>query len=266
MSYDANIQLIEQPALAELYQFESNNVFQYYTSYKDDITFQGNVYKAMPISRTSLSFDADFRDINLTITAPVTDPFITYITNSPLEVINIIIYQAFTIELTDFRVIYEGQIKQVGIKDKIAKALCESNSLALREMLPRFIYQSYCNYNVYDNDCGITKAASNFEVITTVTVTGSTLISSDFIPKGDGFFTGGHVISSDGDIRLITNHVGDTLTIQIPFDTRVSTGDTIKAYAGCDKSIETCTNKFNNQQKFMGCPYIPSKNPSVWGL
>ena len=38
------------------------------------------------------------------------------------------------------------------------------------------------------------------------------------------------------------------------------------AYPGYDGSPATCVDKFDNLDNFVGFPYIPSKNPVVWGI
>jgi len=51
----------------------------------------------------------------------------------------------------------------------------------------------------------------------------------------------------------------------MPFDDEV-VGKQVIVYAGCDKTPQTCKNKFNNLQNFRGFPYIPVKNPVIWGV
>lgn len=50
-------------------------------------------------------------------------------------------------------------------------------------------------------------------------------------------------------ITLYREHVG------------LKVGDVIKLTPGCDQSLKTCHEKFNNAARFAGHPYIPSENP-----
>ena len=68
------------------------------------------------------------------------------------------------------------------------------------------------------------------------------------------------------DFRFIVAHGGDTITLQLPFDSRVGNGGTVTAYPGCDGSPATCRDRFGNSARFGGCASIPSRNPAVWGF
>ena len=67
-------------------------------------------------------------------------------------------------------------------------------------------------------------------------------------------------------VRFIVAHGGDTITLQLPFDSRVGNGGTVTAYPGCDGSPATCRDRFGNSARFGGCASIPSRNPAVWGF
>ena len=81
----------------------------------------------------------------------------------------------------------------------------------------------------------------------------------------NGYFTRGYA-AAGGDFRFIVAHGGDTITLQLPFDSRVGNGGTVTAYPGCDGSPATCRDRFGNSARFGGCASIPSRNPAVWGF
>ena len=66
---------------------------------------------------------------------------------------------------------------------------------------------------------------------------------------------------------MITKHskTEGCIYLHMPFDDEV-VGKQVIVYAGCDKTPQTCKNKFNNLQNFRGFPYIPVKNPVIWGV
>jgi len=94
---------------------------------------------------------------------------------------------------------------------------------------------------------------------------GSVLRSATFATQPDGFFTMGHV-RHNTDIRLITDHVGQDITLQVPFDSRLQDGQLVSAFPGCDKTFETCRDKFNNLARRTGFDLIPETNPAVWKI
>ena len=57
----------------------------------------------------------------------------------------------------------------------------------------------------------------------------------------------------------IIKHTGDTLDLFVPIQNDLSSP--ILLLAGCDKSLDTCLNKFDNISRYGGFPYIPEINP-----
>lgn len=66
--------------------------------------------------------------------------------------------------------------------------------------------------------------------------------------------------------RAILSHTGNTIVLATPLLTTVPSGARITLYAGCNKSREACTSKFQNVVFFRGYDRIPLKNPYETGL
>lgn len=162
----------------------------------------------------------------------------------------------------DAKTIWVGQVSAVSARTNVVTMRCTPISVALKNKIPNIVYQSVCNHQLFDSGCGL--SASSYRLITTVTVDGSKLISGDFASKPDGYYTLGYVEYAH-EIRLITNHEGNTIWLQLPFDTSPD-GKEVYVYPGCDKRPETCKAKFDNLDHFLGFPYIPLKNPVIWGV
>ncbi|MBQ3675664.1 MAG: phage BR0599 family protein, partial [Campylobacter sp.] len=60
-------------------------------------------------------------------------------------------------------------------------------------------------------------------------------------------------------------HKGDKITLMFPLKS-LSTADLVYVYAGCDKTIKMCRDKFNNSINYGGFPFVPSKNPVTQGF
>lgn len=263
MSYVSKISVAEMGAIAEVYKIQIGDNTYRYAAYTKNIEFQGEIYIAAPIKRTSFSVDKELQIIQLTLVAPLSPEIIAYVANTPVEPTNIDIWRVFADELTSYRKIFSGALRTVKFKDKVASISCEGISGRLRGKLPRFLYQTFCNYSLFDGYCALNSA--DYKVSAVVTVSGETLVSATFAEYADNYFRDG-IVKVGTDARLITAHTTDTITIQFPFDTRLVTGGTVNAWPGCDKAPETCRDKFANILRFGGFPYIPNHNPVMSGV
>ena len=135
---------------------------------------------------------------------------------------------------------------------------CLSSSCILDAMLPRMIYSGQCQFVLFDSGCGL--AAQSWGVTASVSVDGYLLASPSFAAYPNGYFTRGYA-AAGGDFRFIVAHGGDTITLQLPFDSRVGNGGTVTAYPGCDGSPATCRDRFGNSARFGGCASIPAGIP-----
>lgn len=263
MSYKDEIKKIQQGSFAEIYKIKANDETWYYTSYEKTISFESNIYEKSPIKRGTITFDDRLKAQRIKISAPLVDPIKKYIGNSPIEPTEITITRIFIDNPAFFKAIFLGEIIGITMVKGIAEVDCESSSLIFKNKLPPYIHQAFCNNRLYDTEC--TVDPNNFKVTAPVTLSGNDLISTAFAEKPDGWFTNGHMKTTYNDLRLITNHVGNTITLQIPFDSRLVTGSTVTAFAGCSKQPSECRNKFVNFDNFKGMPFIPTNNPTVFG-
>jgi len=263
MTYESEVQKTEQVQFVELYRVTIGNDIYRYTSCDHDVVFEGEKYTAAPIKRSTLRHELELKPYHITITAPLSDEVLSYIANTPVEPAKVEIWRAVSPDTSLYRKIFTGRIKSVTFKDKLAQISLESVTVLLKSRLPRFVYQAYCNNSLFDEVCGLN--IEDYKLSTGVAVSGNNLISANFSAQPNGYYTGGHVRFGT-DMRLITNHVTDTITLQIPFDARVQTGTVVDVFPGCDKSPAMCKNKFNNINRFLGFPYIPSKNIAIVGF
>ena len=263
MTYNTNLEETEQIGLPELYKLSYGDVIEYYTTWAKSLTFLGHEYQSVPLKRSGLTLDNEFNSVRISIQAPVIEAFSRYISNQPIDPTSVIVYRALATDLTDYVILFSGNVMRVSVKDRQAKAECEANSDVLDFAWPRVMYQSYCNHDLFDSECALGDAG--FLVQGPVTISGADLISAVLGTYANGYFTGGRAVHG-ADERLITTHLGSTVTLHVPFDDRVSAGTVVDFYPGCDGSPDTCKNTFNNFTNFLGFPYIPSKNPVLWGI
>jgi len=263
-TYSDNITKREMVATPELYEFQYGGIYDYYTSFSEDLLFRGVTYTRASIKRSGFSVDTEFGKITMSVQTPTIDTLRTYISNQPVERTTVKLWRAVLDDLDEYRIIFAGDIQRVSFKGNVCQATCEMQSHTLTQRIPNVVHQSYCNHQVFDEDCGLDDVA--WQVAGQVTA-----ISADQYSVGsaalyaDGYFTGGQMLH-DNDARYIINHVGDSIWLHVPFDSRVSIGSDIYLLPGCNGSPGTCKNKFNNFGNHLSMPYIPSSNPIMWGF
>lgn len=79
----------------------------------------------------------------------------------------------------------------------------------------------------------------------------------------NGWFNEGRVQFDDGpnsgvsrDIRLYSTSGRFECFLEFPFD--ISVTDAYTAFTGCDKTLQTCKDKFDNVINFRGWPFVPT--------
>ena len=262
MTLTTNLAESQQEGMPEFYELTMGTTVERYTSWAEDLLFQGYVYKAVPIKRSGFSFDVEFGTTTVRIQAIISDILKKYIANFPLEPVYVKMYRALRSDLDDFIILAIGVLKNVSFNKNEATAVMEANADHLTARIPNVAYQSGCNHIVFDGGCNLQQV--QWKTTLAVTVIANTLQGA-FDAQPDGYWTGGKVVFEQ-DSRLITNHVGDTIALHVPFDARLKSGDSVDAYPGCDGKPTTCQNKFDNFDNYLGFPHIPSSNPVMYGI
>lgn len=267
MTFDSNMQAVEQSAIPELYDITAGGYVYRYTSYKIDQSFLGHLYRAAGIKRSAFTVDQELGSAKVSVSAYMSDPLSSYIGTTPLPSTKVDIYRAVAESMSDYALLFSGVVQRVSGSNKIITAEC-IQAAKLQSRLPNIINQSYCNWQVFDCDCGLDD--SSWAVGATVSEiisgagSGYRIYSPTFALFADGWFTQGKVYF-DGDFRFVTNHTGNALTLHVPFGAGFGVGSSVTAYPGCDGSPSTCLNKFNRRTHHCSMPYIPSHNPVIWG-
>lgn len=153
-----------------------------------------------------------------------------------------------------------------------------SELVKLNVKMPRHTYGPSCRWQLYDGGCGLNPA----------TFTNPATVSSFQAPTARAFwvqwgvpqvdhltdqgwfkFTSG---ANNGVFGTVvtggsrTNGAADSLqqiTVRKPLPVVPSAGDTLTIRLGCNHTLTDCTNKFGNQARFGGFPYIPMPETAV---
>lgn len=264
MTYDAIETSAYEAEPQELFTFTRSAQILRYTSGDSDLNVAGNVYSAVTIQRTKVEQNQDPGRSPVTIRAARTLTFVQqYISSPPSGVVSLTI-QRFHKTDTDEQVvvIWIGRVVNVKFESDQVTIRCEPILTALKRPALRRVYQTTCPHLLYGPICRATRG--DFQLDATLTsASGVTLQSGSFALEADGYYTGGYIewINEGAtNRRFILDHVGITITINLPFSGIPSNADVV-VFPGCDHSLSTCVNKFSNEENYGGFPYIPQKNP-----
>lgn len=246
---------------AELYRIWRPGTGEWtYTSGDTSVTYNGKTYTPAAIQRGAVSRDADFKTSRLNISINyLKEPIVNFLVNWPVELVWIEVLRLFRDDATEARVVFLGQVARVSIQGRKAQVECVGFEHFLRQSLPILRYQVQCNRRLFSVECGIANASYKITTTVSVSADGLTLTDSAFGDKADNYFTWGYV-QKDDDRRLITAHTGNDISLRYRIY-GLTGGDTVTAYAGCDRTFETCKDKFDNRVNFSGFPWIPLDNP-----
>lgn len=150
---------------------------------------------------------------------------------------------------------------RVGTVDKVGRTTATvtvNSDLVLLDMqMPRRLYSPSCPHVLYDSGCGLNKAS--FEA-NGVVQAGSTNTTINWSGANSNFAQGRLIWNTganEGASCNVKSASTGVLTLSYPLDTVPAVGDTFTVYYGCDHTMATCKNKFNNLANFRGTPYIP---------
>lgn len=254
----------------ELYRmWEADGTATYrYTSHDEDVTYGGFVYKAVPITRNTVSYDVNLNSPTVEITAGyIEDPALKYIATNPLRPYWVEILKLHSEDLSEALVIFIGQIKTVAFKGLAAKIKATGFEFYLDQTIPRFRYMPSCNNKIYEGFCKAAKGSFT-KSGTAVTVSANCLtITTDIVDTigeySSTYWRYGEILIG-ADYSVIASHTGNPLilTLSSPLP-NAEDGDSITISAGCDKSYATCNGKFNQRLNFFGQPFIPTENPTI---
>lgn len=172
-------------------------------------------------------------------------------------------------DASDRDVIFAGSVGEVSRGRTEFKAEMRGLSHALNQERGR-IYQRSCDADLGDARCTVDLTSPTYKGNGTVdgVATNHTFSASGLGSYQDGWFTGGKVAwatgGNAGAVMEVKFHVNNGAEVSfelwqtMPFD--IAIGDTFSVTAGCDKSLATCRDRFNNVPNFRGFPYIPGND------
>ncbi|MBV8060002.1 MAG: DUF2163 domain-containing protein [Alphaproteobacteria bacterium] len=156
---------------------------------------------------------------------------------------------------------FAGRVGEVDVTRTNAVIQVRSDLELLDMQLPKQLFQYACVHTLYDTGCTVNSASFSFSgtvgagaTLTSIPVSGTS--------QADGYFALGKIVFTSGANKGFTmgvrDYVSNVATLSYALPNPPTVGDAFTIYAGCDKQIATCQNKFSNQVNFKGFPYVPT--------
>lgn len=253
----------------DIYNFWNDTNQYYITSADEIITYNGQSYQPAMVKRQRVNRPSDLTKSTLSIDIDkLQDPVKEYLEAAPLDETWVRLMKVFRNQTPkEAMVIFIGTVANVRIQGRTANLACDGLEKYLGHLVPRLRYQRLCPYGIYDAGCGVDK--SGFKLTATVdsvSSDGLTITSSSFSSKSDGWWALGW-LEFNGYRRMVTGHVLNDVTLRhyIP---GLAASDSVDIYAGCNKMMTHCRDKFSNLNgtldTFFGFSYMPFDNPTLW--
>lgn len=245
----------------ELFKFTGALRSYFYTNLNEPVTFEGDVYEPVQITRgvTEIS----------TITTSIQTVNFDVPTSTDLFEDNgrALSPPDMTVEVFRFHVGATGYKRRVlgtvtGHTTKNETYTLETKS-AIQTQLQRKIasvyYQNMCNNELFDQRCKLDPLDYRHTTdIVSVTETTVTVVDD---AHANGALKNGRVRIGNEE-RVIVNNVDNVISIAYPFiwaDEYTTADITL----GCDYTRNTCVTVFNNIANYSGFPTIPTENPAL---
>lgn len=155
--------------------------------------------------------------------------------------------------------LYFGYISTITADRTMVQFEVKSALEYLNLKTPKNLFQAPCGNIVYDLTCSldIVNYTTNFTVTNAIDKQNI----STGIAQPDGYYNLGIITCltgvNAGAKRSVLSFVNGIATVSLLWDNIPQTGDTFSIVAGCDKTMATCKNKFNNIANYRGFPFVP---------
>lgn len=258
----------------EFYRFAQSGQVWTYTSGDTPVEHNGETYTPAPIERSQIEQSNEINRSNLSITLPRTNALAAeFLTDTSDFITSVTLYRQIDGSTV---VLWKGRVASAKASISEVTIECESIFTSLRRPGLRARYQRACRHTLYGRGCNVDKTLFALTGIVDA-VTDAVITVPEAAGQADGYFTGGMMETYDGIARWITQHSGTSITLSRPIpgfaDRLTETGWGLSwgkywngqvgviLYPGCDRTRQTCNDRFNNINNFGGFSWIPRRNP-----
>jgi hypothetical protein len=136
----------------------------------------------------------------------------------------------------------------------------KSHSIRLVQQMPRNVYQPGCNNTLYDTACTVDRSSHSYSDVVGSGSLQTLLRWTTPPPDPTKFLLGTATITSGANSGSRATIVGEDaagIIIMPPLPYQPQVGDAFTCVWGCDKTLATCSTKFNNAIHWRGFDQVP---------
>ena len=163
-------------------------------------------------------------------------------------------------------VLFAGRISDIDCSRTGIDLKCRSHLELLNIQMPRRLWQSSCTHNFGDAMCQFNRSTMQ---VTFAAEPGSTQsqVATSVVPNPANLYVQGTLIgvtgANTGASRTVANMSAGWVYVKLAFLFPILVDDQFQLLPGCDRTLATCQNVFNNAIHFGGFPYIPTPETAV---
>ena len=262
MSYATLESSAYSAAPVELYEWSFGGSVWRQTSAEVDQTYGGTTWSAVPLSRDEIEDGAELNRSDLIVRAGDDHGVASlFRTGSPEGVILLRLRRMHRAD-GQTALIWMGRVLNCEFSGIEATLTAEPVTTSLKQTGLRRLYSRMCPHVLYGPACRLSRGSWSASLFVT-SVAGQVLSVNGPHAATAGWFAGGMLSWTSGGIvhhRGIETHTVGVIKLLSPLP-GLAAGDYVTAYAGCDKSLKTCREKFGNQPNFGGFKWLPTVNP-----
>ncbi|HWB50169.1 MAG TPA: DUF2163 domain-containing protein [Stellaceae bacterium] len=162
---------------------------------------------------------------------------------------------------------FYGRVAETAVgRSRIEMKVKSLLNLLAQQQMPRRLYQAACTHVFGDAMCAFNRAASAASVAAQPGSNQAVIVTS-LSPTPPTLYDQGTIIATSGanagQSRTIAQLSGGNVRLLKAWLEPVAVGDGFDLLPGCDHTLETCRNTFDNLSHFGGFPYIPPPELAV---
>ncbi len=162
---------------------------------------------------------------------------------------------------------FYGRIAETDVgRSKIDMKVKSLLNLLAQQQMPRRLYQAACTHVFGDAMCTFNRASMAASA-TAATGSSQAVIVTSLSPSPATLYDQGTIIATSGanagQSRTIAQLSGGNVALLQAWLEPVVVGDAFQLLPGCDHTLATCQNTFDNLINFGGFPYIPPPELAV---
>lgn len=264
MSYTGHETSVHDAQPVELYKFVRRTECWLYTSADEQVVEGGDTYQPVPISRGDIQRTGETSSSELEVSMDLSLAVVTqFVTGTPPTPVLLTVTRLHRDD-ADPIVLWSGEVAACRLRDDQAIFLCTSPLSAHEKAVPRLLVQQQCPHVLYDEGCGLDPADFKLSgTVASVSANGITVGVDAAAGEADNHFRAGRIELQGTDLKaFIAQHTGSTLTLLTPIP-GLGVDDPVDLFAGCNRTVEECRDKFDNVANHLGMPLMPDRNPFV---